>query len=130
MNLQRLSYYFLVIYGQEIQADPEKTSAIKDMKQPENLTELQQFSGIHQSIGNIFIQFIRTYTTLTGTIEQESNMVLEPCPGGSIFNTIKEPMQVNYLSLLSYWQQKYQRCLSSNGLGAVLLQEHSSQWNL
>ena len=125
----KLKFLGHIIDQQGIRADPDKTTAIIEMKPPSNVPELRRFMGMVNQLG----KFSKNLAELTQPLRQllsKKSTWLWDHPQDLVFSRIKEELAKPTILALydSLAPTKISADASSYGIGAVLLQKSESQW--
>ena len=112
-----------------IQADPEKTTAMREMKPPTNISEIRRLMGMVNQLG----KFSKNLATLTQPLRELLNKKQAWVWGPSqeqAFTEVKEELsKATILALFDVQKEsKISADASAYGLGAVLLQRTDSDW--
>jgi len=112
-----------------IQADPDKTRAIRDMKGPKTVSELHHFLGMVNQLGKFTPHLAHLTHPLRGLLSKDTAWVWGPDQRDA-FTRVKEELS-KPTTLALYDSQAPTRLsadASSYGLGAVLLQQTDGKW--
>ena len=112
-----------------IQADPEKTKAIREMEPPTTVSELRRFLGMVNQLGNFTPQLAHLTQPLRRLLSKGATWLWGP-DQSQAFSQVKE--ELSKPTTLALYDvnapTKLSADASSYGLGAVLLQEADKQW--
>ena len=131
LNVEKCEFYresitFLgyKINSQGIQADPEKTRAIREMKAPTTVPELRSFMGMVNQLGNFTPSLAHLTQPLRALLSKDAAWVWGPAQRQA-FSKVKE--ELSRPTTLALYDCQAPTIVaadaSSYGLGAVLLQE-------
>ena len=125
----RLKFLGHLIDEQGIQADPEKTSAIREMKPPSNIPELRRFLGMVNQLGKFSSNLADLTRPLRELLGKKSTWLWDTAQDQA-FSSIKAELSKPTVLALYNPQAptKISADASSYGLGAVLMQEHKATW--
>eukprot|EP00794_Sanderia_malayensis_P013664 gene13664-15093_t len=125
MQLRRSSIKFLghIVTSEGLKPDPEKIKAIRDMKEPSNITELRGFIGMVQYLAKFLLNLSDVIEPLRKLTKQDVKWLWSD-KESEAFNKTKEMLAKE--PVLRYYDPKEQlkiQCDASDiGLGAALLQ--------
>ena len=122
-SMKKMKFLGHIISAEGIEADPEKTKAIKDFPRPKNVTELQRFNGMVNQLAK-FIPDLASINEPLRQLLKKDNQWLWDQPQEEAFNTIKNKLIST--DILAHYDP-LKRCIvaadaSQDGMGAVLLQ--------
>ena len=118
-----------LIDEQGIQADPEKTSGMREMKPPSNVPELRRFLGMVNQLGKFSSNLADLTRPLRELLGKKSTWLWDTAQDQA-FSSIKAELSKPTVLALYNPQAptKISADASSYGLGAVLMQEHKATW--
>ena len=118
-----------VIHPEGIFPDPQKTAAVKNMKQPSNVSELRRFLGMVNQLGK-FSPYIAELSQPLRELLSQKNSWIWGSSQTNAFNKIKAELTSS--PVLAWYnpaaETKIIADASAYGLGAVLLQKHNDDW--
>lgn len=125
----KLKFLGHIIDSNGIQADPEKTSAIRDMKPPTNITELRRLMGMANQLGKFSSKLAEISQPLRVLLSKKTVWMWGQAQEQA-FTDLKEELSKSTILALYNPQAetKVSADASAYGLGAVLLQQNNSIW--
>ena len=118
-----IGFYGHILTSEGIKPDPSKVSAIKDMKAPQNITQLQSFLSSVKYLGSFTPDLSNLCAPLNKLTRKDTDFQWGP-EQQTAFETIKE--SIASITVLAYFDSKkpvrIQCDASMEGLGAVLYQ--------
>ena len=128
-NKCQLKYLGHLIDQRGIQADPDKTSAIREMKPPTNISELRRFMGMVNQLGKFSSNLADLTQPLRQLLSKKSTWMWGPAQDKS-FSDIK--IELSKPTILSLYNPQAPTKISADasfyGLGAVIMQKQESSW--
>lgn len=123
---KKMTFLGHIISGEGIEADPQKTKAIREFPTPTNVTELQRFNGMVNQLAKFIPNLAEVNEPLRQLLKKENEWIWSE-PQELAFGKIKK-MLIGTEVLAHY--NRDARCIvaadaSQYGIGAVLLQEDS-----
>lgn len=127
---QLLKFLRHIIDHNGVHPDPDKTSAIREMQPPGNITELRRFLGMVNQLGKFSPNLARITQPLRELLKQKQSWIWSDAQTIT-FTEVKE--ELTKPIVLSLYDLKADTKIATDaslyGLGAVLLQETTeSQW--
>ena len=118
-----------IITPEGISPDPHKTTAVKNMKQPSNISELRRFLGMVNQLGKFSPNIAELTKPLRDLLSVKNNWVWGSSQTDA-FNKVKD--ELTSPPVLAWYnpaaETKITADASAYGLGAVLLQKQNNEW--
>ena len=128
-NKCQLKYIGHLIDQRGIQADPDKMSAIREMKPPTNVSELSRFMGMVHQLGKFSSNLADLTQPLRQLLSKKSTWMWGPSQD-KFFSDIK--IELSKPTILSLYNPQAPTKISADasfyGLGAVIMQKQESSW--
>ncbi|XP_015747739.1 PREDICTED: uncharacterized protein K02A2.6-like [Acropora digitifera] len=123
----RITFLGHVISDKGVEADPEKTKAVREFPQPTNVKELQRFNGMVNQLAK-FIPELASINEPLRQLLRKGNQFLWDQPQEKAFREIKQ--KLTSPDVLAYYDFSKRSVVPADacqdGLGAVLFQTDSS----
>ena len=118
------------LIGQDgVRADPEKTSAIRDMETPQSVSDLRRFLGMVNQLGKFSPQISELTQPLRELLSTKRAWLWGPEQEQAFGRVKEELLKPTTLALYNPQAElKISADASSFGLGAVLLQKENDNW--
>jgi len=126
---EQLKFLGHLVDGEGIRADPNKTSAIMEMKPPTNISELRRFMGMVNQLGKFSQNLADLTQPLRQLLSRNSTWLWGPDQDrafAEVKAALTKPTVLTLYNPLA--PTKVCADASSYGLGAVLMQKSDSQW--
>ena len=126
---RRINFLGYVLDENGIQANPDKTAAIKNMCTPTSVTDLRHFMGMVNHLGKFSPRIATISEPLRACLSTKNAWTWGPDQENAFSAVKKELTQPTILALYDpSAETKVSADASSYGLGAVLLQRHGEDW--
>ena len=126
---EQLKFLGHIIDREGIRADPDKVTAITEMKPPTNVLELRRFMGMANQLGKFSSSLADLTQPLRQLLSKKSSWIWGP-DQAQVFAKVKEELSKPRVLHLYNPQAptKVSADASLYGLGAVLMQQSDSAW--
>ena len=125
----QLKFLGHVIDREGVRADPDKTTAITEMKAPTNVSELRRFMGMVNQLGKFSPNLAEMTHPIRQLLSKKSSWLWGPAQEEAFADIKKELSKPTVLHLYDPGAPtKISADASSYGLGAVLMQKSNFTW--
>ena len=122
----RITFLGHVISDKGVEADPEKTKAVREFPQPTNVKELQRFNGMVNQLAKFILELASINEPLRQLL-RKGNQFLWDQPQENAFREIKQ--KLTSPDVLAHYDSSKRSVVAADacqdGLGAVLFQTDS-----
>uniref|UniRef100_A0AAQ5Z7N1 ribonuclease H n=1 Tax=Amphiprion ocellaris TaxID=80972 RepID=A0AAQ5Z7N1_AMPOC len=131
LSKQEVKFLGHVLSAEGVQPDPDKIRAVKEMKEPSNVSEVRSFLGMVNQLGKFIPRLAEKDKPLRDLLSKKNKWVWS-CAQQKAFDQLKS--ELTSTPVLTHYDPNKELKLSADassfGLGAVLFQKEGEQWRL
>ncbi|XP_054871220.1 uncharacterized protein K02A2.6-like [Amphiprion ocellaris] len=129
LSKQEVKFLRHVLSAEGVQPDPDKIRAVKEMKEPSNVSEVCSFLGMVNQLGKFIPRLAEKDKPLRDLLSKKNQWVWS-CAQQKAFDQLKSELTPTPVLTLydPNKELKLSADASSFGLGAVLFQKEGEQW--